>query len=227
MKTKSIKNKNVQVSERLIKSLKRYKELVVTDRKLFQSFGVEVDKINFYESRVRKFDALLKDDGLNELLKEKRILLRNQRKDLLQRIQLLSSMITAVCNKEQSLIKLNYLSKGNLVSNTELANIGRIVLLFAHNHKNELRAFGLSDENLFDLSQAIMNITVLNAEIEVYKIELVLRKAKIKGLAIELVEQTKFFARIGRSIWARKDIERWNSYRIPNFIYRAADVDIG
>jgi len=227
MKTKSIKNRNVEVSERLLKSLKGFKELVVTDRKLFYSFGVSADKINLYESSVNKFEKLHADERLNELIKEKSISLRNQRIYLIQRIQVVSSMINAFWNKHQTFgYKHNFINVDSVL-NAKLTNIGRVVILFAHNHKKELRSFGLTDEILYELSMATNTITVLSAEIEVYKMELILQKTIQKSMALELIEQTKFFARVGRSIWAQKDMDKWSSYKVPNLIYRTADVDIG
>ena len=228
MKTKNEKKQEKLVQEKLLISFNQFNGRVQNDKKWFNSFGVNRDKLDYFSLKVKKFETLFQDVSFETNWREKQKIRRTLRVDLRENIRKVQVIMITAWSDSHPMSYIHKLQNIKRMNDFELANTARILLLFAHNNKQTLLTFGLQDELLYKLSVTIGELTTVHVEIEAYAKQMKIQKAMIKQSARELIIETKILARIGRMIWIERDKEHWAEYRLPHHIYRKIlEPDIG
>jgi hypothetical protein len=228
MKTAKIELNEKCNAEKLFVSLKQVNDKIQKDQKWFNSFGINSDKIDYFGVKIKKFETLLYESDTESQWRNKQEQRQNLRVELRKTIRNVQAIMIAAWSEEHPMAYAYKTSALGKLNDFDLTNTGRIILLFAHNYKSELKFFGLRDEVLYSLSLSINKLTILHSEIEVLAKEIKIRKAFIMQQAKELIAEVKVFGSIGRMIWIERDKSHWAEYRLPHHIYRKIiEPDIG
>ncbi len=214
--------------EKLYTSLNELNGNVQKDKELFIFFGVTKERMDLFQRKIRKYGISVQDDFTEISLKEKNAKRILSRKILREKIRVVLSSMFFAWPESHPMSKFYELSDLCRMNDFELANTGRIILLLAHRHREVLKDFGLTDEQLYELSTEIARLTVAHTETVVLKKELVIRDALLKQFASELIREAKVYAKIGRAIWVERAKDQCLRYRVPYKIYKKIlEPDVG
>jgi len=209
-------------------SLNELSTNVKFDKKWFRRFGIEEDRIDLFEQKVQNFQKQVLNVSDKSRIVEKlnaKMQIRNKLRMSIRKVLLTMMFAWPEGHPMAEIYSFPSFAKMN---DYELANSGRIILLVGHNHKDSLEHFGLKEEFLYQLSILIAKLSALHSELETLNREEKIRILILKQKAIELIQEAKIYAKIGRTIWVKRDKTEWKKYKLPYAtVKKIMENDIG
>jgi len=213
-----MKTKRTEVEILTAKMAMSFNELsnhIKLDKKWFKRFGIEEDRIELFEQKVTNFQKQVLNVSDKSRIVDKQNEKIQIRKKLRMSIRKVLLTMMFAWPEGHPMAEIYSFPSFAKMNDYELANSGRIILLVAHNHKENLKHFGLKEEFLYQLSVLIAKLSALHSELETLNREEKIRNLILKQKAIELIQEAKIYAKIGRTIWVKRDKTEWKKYKLP------------